>query len=160
MIDNKGRSKRKLKCKRHKFVGSERGSAETGCVDVVGVDLNALEIESVLLLERNRQIQSGIDFLCRGDCVRFAWCEELQVLFGSDCSKGERQASRCAILVGESENGTDVQSFDGSVRDERHEPRCVLTLLQQGYQSVCIPRGLWTETGARVKRSLRIASRD
>ena len=133
MIDNKGRSKRKLKCKRHKFVGSERGSAETGCVDVVGVDLNALETESVLSVERNRQIQSGIDS-CAAVIV-FALRGAKSCKSCLDLS--ERQASRCVILVGESENGTDVQSFDCSVRDERHEPRCVLTLLQQGYQSVC-----------------------
>ena len=61
MIDDKGRSKRKLKCKRHKFVASERGLAETGCGDVVGVDLNALEIGAVSLLERNHEIQNGIE---------------------------------------------------------------------------------------------------
>ena len=40
---------------------SKRSLAETRCVDMVNVDLNALEIGSVLLLERNHEIQVGID---------------------------------------------------------------------------------------------------
>ena len=38
-----------------------RSLAETRHVDMVSVDLNALEIGAVLLHERNREIQSGIE---------------------------------------------------------------------------------------------------
>ena len=73
MVDHKGRSKRKLECKCHKrgkfglgmssreasvFEASKKGLAETGCVDTVSVDLDALEIG---LLERNHEIQCGIE---------------------------------------------------------------------------------------------------
>ena len=40
---------------------SKRGSAETTCVDRVSVDRNAGEIGSVLLLERDCEIQNGIE---------------------------------------------------------------------------------------------------
>ena len=89
-------------------------------VDMVRVDLNALEIGSVLLLERICEIQGGI--ACPGDRVRFAWCEDMQTLFGCESSEGDRQAPRCVILVCESESGRNVQSVDGSVRNERHGP--------------------------------------
>ena len=63
MVENKGRSKRKLKYKCGKFglgmcsgetseiVASDRGLAETGCVHVVRVDLNELEVGAVLVLK-------------------------------------------------------------------------------------------------------------
>ena len=162
MADNGGRSKRSCKCKCHKcgkfgvgmhsreasaFEASKTGLAETMYVDMVSSDPDAQEIRAVLLFQRNRQIQNGID--SRAAVIGHV-SEELQVLFGFECSKGEREASRCVIVVRESENGRDVQSLGGSVR-ERHEPRCVLPLLRRRYRSVCIPRGMWNGTGARVK---------
>ena len=81
MVDNK-RSKRKPRCRRHKWgkfglgmssretnacEASKRGLAETGCVDIASVDLTALEIGAVLLLERDHEIRSGIESC---DCVR------------------------------------------------------------------------------------------
>ena len=118
---------------------SKRGLAEIRRVDMASVDPNALEIGSVLLLDRNCEILSGIESCAAVTVFALAWCEELQVLFGSECSKGERKAPRSVILVCESENDRDRQNVDGSVRDERHEPRCVFHLLQQGYLSVCNP---------------------
>ena len=91
---------------------------------------------SVVAPEKSSRDSEWNRIVCCGDCVRFAWCEELQALFGSECSKGGRQAPRCAILVRESEHGRDVQSFNNSVRDERHEPRCVLPLLLRWYRGV------------------------
>ena len=47
---------------RNERVRSKRGGLEeTGCVDVVSVDLNALEIGAVSLRERNHEVQSGIE---------------------------------------------------------------------------------------------------
>ena len=129
---------------------------------MVNVDLNALESGAVLLLGRSHEIQVGIDSCAAVTVfVHFRWfvTEKLQVLCGSECSKGERQAPRCVILVRKSETGRDVRSRGGSVR-ERHESRCVLPLLRRRYPTVCVPRGMWNETGAGVKRSLRVASRD
>ena len=93
---------------------------------MVSVDLNALEIGAVLLLEGKSRDSAWNRIVCRSDCVRSLADEELQtseelhVLFGSECSKGERPAPRCVILVRESENGRDVRSLGGGVRNERH----------------------------------------
>ena len=43
------------------FEASKRSLAESRCVDMVNVDLNALEIGAVLLVSRNHKIQVGID---------------------------------------------------------------------------------------------------
>ena len=149
MVDNKGRSERRLKCKCHEcgkfglgmnareasaFEASKRVLAETTYVDMARVDLNTLEIGSFFVAREKSRFSEWNRIVCRGDGVRFAWFEKLQVLFGSECSKGDRQAPRCVILSRESENGRDVHSFDGSVRDEPHEPRCVLPFLLQGYR--------------------------
>ena len=173
---SKGRNEREFKCchecgqfglgvrsrEASVFEASKRSLAETRCVDMVNVDLNALEIGAVLLLARNHKIQVGIDSCAAVTVFVHFRCfvtKSLQVLYGSECSKSERQAPRCVILVRESENGRDPRSLGGSVR-ERHESRCVLPLSRRRYPSVCVPRGMWNETGAGVKRSLRIASRD
>ena len=138
------------------FEASKRSLAEARCVDIVTVDLNTLKIGAVLLLKQSRD--SGWNrFVCCSDCVRLfslVLNEKLQVLCGSECSKGEGRAPKCVVLVRESENGKDVRSLGGSV-GKRHESRCVLPLLLQRYRSVCIPRVLWNETGAGAKRSLR-----
>ena len=87
---SKGRNKREFKCchecgkfdlgvrsrEASVFEASKRSLAETRCVDMVNVDLNALEIGAVLLLARNHKIQVGI-----GSCaavivfVHFHWFE-------------------------------------------------------------------------------------
>ena len=119
--------------------------------------------DRISVVAREKSRDSGWNRLvCCSDCVRsfsLVRNEKLQVLCGSECSKGERQAPRFVILVCESENGRDVRSLGGSVR-ERHESRCVLPMLRRRYPSVCVSRRMWNETGAGVKRSLRIASRD
>ena len=76
MVNNKGRSERRLKCKCHEcgkfglgmnareasaFEASKRVLAETTYVDMARVDLNTLEIGSFSLPERNRDFQSGIE---------------------------------------------------------------------------------------------------
>ena len=45
---------------------SKRCLAEARCVDMVNVDLNALEIGAVLLLARSHKIQVGIDSCTAG----------------------------------------------------------------------------------------------
>ena len=61
---------------------------------------------------------------CRCGCISSVWCDQLQVSSGSECSRGECKVPRCVVLVCESRNGRDAPGFDGSVRDERQEPRC------------------------------------
>ena len=107
------------------------------------------------VVAREKSQDSGWNrFVCCSDRVRsfsLVRNEKLQVLYGSECSKGERQAPRCVILVRESENGRDVRSLGGSVR-ERHESRCVFPMSRRRYPSVCVPRGMWNETGAGADR--------
>ena len=43
------------------FEASKRSLAEARCVDIVNVDLNALEIGAVLLLASSHKVQVGID---------------------------------------------------------------------------------------------------
>ena len=82
----------------------------------------------MLLLWRNFQLQSGI-----GRVAMAAF-----VLLGMvSCESCLDLSARKVILEYESKNGRDLQSFDGSVRDERQKPRCVLPLLSQGYRCVC-----------------------
>ena len=164
MVDNKRRSERRLKCKCHEcgkfgldvnareasaFEASKRVLAETTYVDMARVDLNTLEIGSCVVAREKSRVSEWNRIVCRGDGVRFARCEKLQVLFGSECSKGDRQAPRCVILVRESENGRDVHSFDGSVRDEPNEPRCVLPLLLPEYRVFRTTLGRLASTAIR-----------
>ena len=127
VVGNNGRSKREFKCchkcsKVSVFEASKKGLAKTRCDDMLSVDLNALEIGAVLLLERNHEIQIGIDS-CAAVTVfaHFYWfvTKKLQVLCGSECSKGERQAPRCVSLVCESENGRDVRCLGGNESRKR-----------------------------------------
>ena len=70
------------------------------------------------VVAREKSQDSGLGrFVSCSNCVRsfsLVRNEKLQVLCGSECSRGERQAPRCVILVRESENGRDVRSLGGS----------------------------------------------
>ena len=116
----------------------------TGELRSVGGSNNVSQESPMSVSTANALIEKSVrETQSTSSMVRFARSEKrqmrgkLQVLFGSECSKGERKAPRCVILVRESEN----------VRDERHEPRCVLPLLLQRYSSVCVPRGTKLELG-------------
>ena len=129
---------------------------------MVNDDLNAPKIGSVLSLERNREIQVGIDS-CAAATVfaHFCWfvtksCKSCVDLSARKVTCELRDVSFWCLNL---KNGDDVRSLGGSVR-ERHESRCVLPLLRRRYLSACVPRGMWNETGAGAKRSLRVASRD
>ena len=89
------------------FEAGNRGLAETRCVDMVNVDLNALEIDwSSAVARENQKIQVVFES-CAAVIVfsHFRWfvTKSLQVLCGLECSKGERQARRCVIFGRESE---------------------------------------------------------
>ena len=164
----KGRNKREFKCchecgkfglgvrsrEASVFETSKRSLAEARCVDMLNVDLNALEIGAVLLIARSHKVQVGIDS-CTAVTTSCKSCMDLSArkvkgkLRGvSFWYAGPKMAETCGVLVGGS---------GGSVR-ERHESRCVLPLLRRRYPSVCVLRGMWNETGTGVERSLRIPS--
>ena len=71
-----------------------------------------------VFIESFVEFSKGIgDSFSRGDAFTFFvlyFCDENSDM-GSECSKGDRQAPACFILVREPENDRDVQSFDGSV---------------------------------------------
>ena len=119
------RSKRELKCC-HKcsqakvFEASKRSLAEMRCVDMVNVDPIAQEVGSVLLLERNHEIQVGIDS-CAAVIVfaHFCWfvtkscksCVDLSARKVNGELRGvslwcvnPRMAKTCEVLVAVLEN--------------------------------------------------------
>ena len=103
------------------------------------------------VVAREKSQDSGWNqFACCSDCVRsFSLIrnEKLQVLCGSECSKGERQVQRCVILVRGSENGRDVRTLGGaggSVR-ERHGSRCVFPCHDEGTQACAYHEGCGTK---------------
>ena len=69
---------------------------------------------SVVVAREKSRYSDWNRFVCCCDCVRsfsLVRNEKLQVLCGSECSKGERQVPRCVILVRGSENGRDARSL-------------------------------------------------
>ena len=118
MVDNKRSSKRKLKCKRHKYgkfgLGvSSRETSAFAASEELGRDETrrhgkcrsecAGDRSSVVAREKSRDSEWN-RIVCRGDCVRCQMSEKrqtnerlqisekLHVLFGSECSKGDRHA--------------------------------------------------------------------
>ena len=115
---NKGRSGELSQMQPSERIRSNRDLAETRCVDMVNVDLNALDIGSVLLLEKITRFRlESIRVLQRLCSLIF------QVLCGSECSKGEKQAPRCVnngnprmaetceVVVAVSENDMSHEAF-------------------------------------------------
>ena len=113
----------------HECQGSERVRSKQ---ESLGRDdirrLRWLEIGSLSLPDRNREFQNGIE--------SYAAVMVFALLGVKSCKSCLDLSARKVIgkLRRESENVRDVHSFDGSVRDEPHEPRCVLPLLLQGYR--------------------------
>ena len=85
-----------------------RSLAETRCVDMVNVDLNALEIGAVFSLSRSHKIQVGIDS-CTAVIVfvHFRWfvmkscksCTDLSARGVSFRYTGLKMAETCEVLV-------------------------------------------------------------
>ena len=109
------------------FEASKRSLAEMRCVDTVNVDPTALEIGSVLLLERNHEIQVGIDS-CAAATVfaHFCWfatkscksCVDLSARKVKGKLRGvsfwcvnPRMAKTCEVLVAVSENDMSHHAF-------------------------------------------------
>ena len=109
---SKGRNKREFKCCHEcgksglrsaasVSEASKRSLEEARCVGMVNVDLNPAGGWSSVAGEKSQD--SGWNrFVCCSDCVRsfsLVRNEKLQVLYGSEYSKGERHAPRWVILV-------------------------------------------------------------
>ena len=138
---SKGRNKRKVKCchecgksglgvrsrEASVFEASKRSLAETRRVDMVNVDLNALEIGAVLLLARNHKIQVGIDSCAAVTVfVHFRWfvtkscksCMDLSARKVKGNLRGvsfwyanPRMAEKCEVLVAVSESDMSHDVF-------------------------------------------------
>ena len=109
------------------FEASKRSLAETRCVDMVSVDLNAPEIEPVLLLARNHEIQVGIDscaavtvfahfrwFVTKGckSCVDLSARKVKGELRGvSFCYGNPRMTETCEVLVAVSQSDRSHDVF-------------------------------------------------
>ena len=93
------------------------------CAEIEKKHISSTTVSTSVVAREKSQDSGWKRFVCCSDCVRsFSLVpnEKLQVLRGSECSKGEGRAPRCVILARESENARDMQSHGGSVR-ERHE---------------------------------------
>ena len=132
---------------------NKRSLAEARCVDLVNVDLNALEIGAVLLLARNHKIHVGIDSRAAVIVfVHFRWSVTKSCKSFIDLSarkvKGKRRgvsfwyvnprmAETCDVLVAVSES------------DMSHD---VFSLSRRRHPNVCVLQGMWNETEAGADR--------
>ena len=104
------------------FEAGEEGLAETGCIEMAIIDLNALEIEAVQLPERDEQDSFRDRLVCCSDCVSGdgGGCSnarqnnELQAVVrqasaGSWCAKGAGQVQRGVSQVREPGSGGHAQ---------------------------------------------------
>ena len=114
--------------------------AETGCIEMASVDLNALE----------QRTSYSIRFACCSACVSQECCERVSdarhARQNEELQTSVRQASSrsgCAkspSQIREPESCGHAQSVDDGVRDERHGTRCFLPKEQQKHQGVRVPR--------------------
>ena len=134
---------------------------------MVSIELNALEIGAVQWPEKDRKRRIGVD--SRAAVTVFpktggGGLPDAPNARQTQRVTGRRQASFCQIFVRErckvklrdgslkyvNPSVADThQSFDGSVRGERHETRCGLHQERQRHQGVRAPRGQWNDAGAR-----------
>ena len=117
--------------------------AETGCIEITSIDLNALEIGTVQLPEKDHEIRAGIASSGavtvipksvlddNPDAPHARQGEELQTSVRqasarSGCAKGARQAQRRVSQVREPKSCGHARSCHGDVRNERRGTRCLL----------------------------------
>ena len=151
--------------------------AETRCIEMARIELNALEIGAVQLPEKDHRIRIGIDSCAAVTVFPKSVAGDYSVLqtpgkakrlqtsvrqasSRSGCAKSPSQAQRRVSQIREPESCGHAQSVDGGVRNERHGTRCLLPKERQRHQDARVPRVQWHETGAREsERSVRVASR-
>ena len=150
------------------------GLAETGCIDMASIDLNALEIGAVQLREGDRKIRIGTD-----SCAAVTVFPKTVADDYTRCSKrqakqrvtGRRQASFCRILVREQCRSSSQESLryvNPRVADTHRALMAVSEMNDMGHdvfsprsdRDRCVPQGQWHEAGARVSEwSFRVACR-
>ena len=100
--------------------------AETGCIEMASIDLNALDIGTVQLPEADHRVRIGIDLCAAVTVFPKSVADDYPMLHtpgvgqasaGFGCAKGASQAPRWVSQVRKSENCGHAQSFDGSVRN-------------------------------------------
>ena len=135
-------------CRSNETSAFEAGDelAETGCIEMASIDLNALEIGAVQWPEKDRKLRIGID--SRAAVTVFPKTgggglpdapNARQTKKSYRPASGKLLPDLCARKVQvklEPETGGHAQSFDGGVRGERHETRCVLHQERQRHQGV------------------------
>ena len=137
---------------------SKRSLAEH--VDMVSADLNAMEIGSVLLLERNREIQSGIE--SRVAVAVFALpsvkdCKSCLDLKARKVNRKLRDATFWRANPGAAET-CKVSMAVSETNDMSHDvffPCC-----DEGTEVCVCHEGRRSKLELRAERSLRVASRD
>ena len=168
---------RSKECRSKETSAFEAGDelAETGCIDMASVDLNALDIGAVQLTEKDHRIRIGVDSCAAVTVFPKSVADDYPMLDTSgkatsyrpasgkllpDLGARKVQAQRRVSQIREPESCGHAQGVDGGVRDERHGTRCLLPKERQRHQGVRVPREQWYETGAREsERSVRVASR-
>ena len=148
------------------FVPGEEGLAETECVDMASVDLNALEIEALQLLEKDDKIRIGIDSCAAVIVFPKTVADDYPMLQTPGKAKSYRPTPG-KLLPDLGARKVQVKLKDGSLRyvnqrvadthsallavsemnDMGHDVFC--SQERQRYQGVCVPRGQWHEAGLR-----------
>ena len=105
--------------------------AETECIEMASVVLNALEIGAVQLSEKDHRIRIGIDSCAAGIVFPKSVTDDNLMLdtpgqARSGCAKSPSQAQRRVSQIRDPESVGHAQSVDGGVRDERNGTRCLL----------------------------------
>ena len=137
--------------------------AETECIEMASVVLNALEIGAVQLSKRiiefvleSIRVLQGFSKSVTDDNLMLDTPGQAR----SGCAKSPSQAQRRVSQIRNPESCGHAQSVDGGVRDERNGTRCLFPKERQRHQGVRVPREQWHETGARESElSVPVASR-
>ena len=141
--------------------------AETGCIEMASIDLNALEIGAVQWPEKDRKLRIGIDSRAAVTVFPKTGGGGLPDAPNARQTKKSYRPASGKLLPDVGARAVQVKlidgslryvnprvadthrAFDGGVRGERCETRCVLHQERQRHQGVRAPRGQWHEAGAR-----------
>ena len=145
--------------------------AETGCIEMASVDLNALEIGAVQLPEKGHRIRLGIDSCAAVTVFPKSVADDCPMLDMPGKAKSYRPASGklLPVKLGDAKCLKCVNSRDAvshraltavsETNDMGHD--VFFPWSDRGILGVRVPREQWHETGARESEwSVRVASRN
>ena len=160
------------------FEADEEGLAETGCIEMASIDLNALEIGAVQLLEKDHKIRIGIDSCAAVTVFPKTVAGRLPDAANARQSKEFYRPASRKLPPDLGAGKVQVKLRDGSLRcvnpgvADTHRALMVVSEMndmghdvflpqwRQRHQGACVPRGQWHEAGARESEwSVRVASR-